>query len=248
MAEMWQRTKRLINAYLDDLIERVNKPDQDVRAVTRAELSRLNEVEVQTRASAKMFEKEIAELELKITGLAERERLLRDNGDEAAAASAASAIEPLIAQRDMLRQQLSEANAAASRARALREVRKVEGESLATETHLTSMRENLSSLQTPFSSTDPAGTIEEMRSRVARSAGGNRNLDQADQELEKAKAQASVDDMLARYKQGIEVTAPAPPAPTTTTENSSSQDPQDESQPSGEKSLGRNEGPVRPID
>ena len=62
---MWHRTKRLINSYLDDLIQRVSGPDREARGVTRAEVARLNELEVQTRASAKLLEKELAEVGLK---------------------------------------------------------------------------------------------------------------------------------------------------------------------------------------
>ena len=58
---MWQRTKRLITSYLDDLIERASSPDRDVRDITRGEIARLSELEVQTRASIKMLEKELAE-------------------------------------------------------------------------------------------------------------------------------------------------------------------------------------------
>ena len=58
---MWNRTKRLINSYLDELIERTSGPDKDVRQITRAEVARLNELEVQTLASVKLFEKELAD-------------------------------------------------------------------------------------------------------------------------------------------------------------------------------------------
>jgi phage shock protein A len=250
MSDMWQRTKRLINAYLDDLIERVHGPDKDVRAVTRAELARLSEMEVQTRASAKLFEKELAEVNLKITGAAERERLMRDRGDDAAADSAIREMKSLASQREVLTQQLSEANAAADKAKSLRGERKDEGEQLANETHLTTMRENLSALGTPFSSTDPAGTIEEMRARIGSVPTRDLAVENADRELERARAQASVEDMLARYKQGLD-SPPTPPVTTSAPEdktNSTPTESQNESRSSGEKTLGRNEGPVRPID
>ena len=57
---MWQRTKRVINSYLEELIERSTSPDKQVRQITRAEIARLTELEVQTRGSIKMFEKELA--------------------------------------------------------------------------------------------------------------------------------------------------------------------------------------------
>src|SRR2546423_4528808 len=85
---MWNRTKRLINSYLDELIERTSGPDKDVRQITRAEVARLNELEVQTLASVKMFEKELAEVELKMIGVTERERMARERGDMASAESA----------------------------------------------------------------------------------------------------------------------------------------------------------------
>src|SRR6266480_2975678 len=80
--DMWHRTKRLINSYLDDLIQRVSSPDREARGITRAEVARLNELEVQTRASAKVLEKELAEVGLKILGVAERERIARERGED----------------------------------------------------------------------------------------------------------------------------------------------------------------------
>jgi hypothetical protein len=258
---MWQRTKRLINAYLDDLIERVSGPDRDVRSITRGEIARLNEVEVQSRASAKLFEKEIAELELKINGLLERERLLRERADESGASTAAREAYSLINQRDLLKQQLAEANSAAARASALREQRKIQGEDLATETHLTAMRENLAGVQSPFSSKDPSAAIDEMRARLAQS--GSSRVDarvaEADRELEEARARASVEETLARYKQGLveSSTAPVTPAKTAPPVESigdkagSAEEPNatgPDSSASNAKTLGRKDGPVRPID
>nr|AIA13481.1 hypothetical protein [uncultured bacterium] len=124
---MWNRTKRLINSYLDDLIERASSPDKDVRQVTRAEIARLNELEVQTLASVKMFEKELAEVELKILGIAEREKMARERGDLIAAESAGRELVTLASHRDLLKQQISEAKSSAARARALREERKQSG-------------------------------------------------------------------------------------------------------------------------
>ncbi|HMG37089.1 MAG TPA: hypothetical protein VKM94_24375 [Blastocatellia bacterium] len=249
---MWQRTKRLINAYLDDLIQKVSGPDREVRQVTRDELTRLNEIEVQARASAKMFEKEQAELELKISGLLEREQLLHQRGDEAGAQAAARDAAALVAQHDLAKQQRAEANSAAERAKALREQRRVEGESLATETHLTAMREGLSSLDVPLSSTDPGATIDEMRARIGKSAmsDAQQKALQADRELEEARARASVEDMLARYKQGLSaVTPPAetPPLKTTASEAQNQTD-KEEEQPAREKTLGKSSGPIKPID
>src|SRR5712691_7854980 len=102
---MWQRTKRLINSYLDNLIDRSTGPDREAREVTRAELARLSELEVQTRASAKVLEKELVEVELKILGAAERERIARERGDEASASAAGSQLVALSAQRDLIIQQ-----------------------------------------------------------------------------------------------------------------------------------------------
>lgn len=251
---MWNRTKRLINSYLDDLIERASGPDRDAREITRAELTRLNELEVQTRASAKMLEKELAEVQLKMIGVAERERIARERGDSAAASAAGSQLVTLGAERDLIRQQIAEASGAAERARALREERRRQGEDLATDTHLTAMRENLSSVQRPFDSTDPAGTIDEMRARIQRSSGAltDNRVAEADRELEKERARASVEDMLARYKQGSvssEMTPPTPPAtapPSATSDKPTSAD--NENAPAESKTLGRTDGPIRPID
>lgn len=256
--EMWHRTKRLINSYLDDLIQRVNGPDREARGVTRAELARLNELEVQTRASAKVLEKELAELGLKILGVAERERMARERGDEASASVAGKQLVTLAAERDLIKQQLGEANAAAERARALREERRRLGEDLATETHLTAMRENLSSIQRPFDSTDPAATIEEMRGRIKSS--GSLSTDarvaEAERELEAERSRAQVEDTLSRYKQGVTGGEPSShteraasqAAPAAQPETNSPAAKSDDPEPGQSKTLGRTDGPVRPID
>lgn len=253
---MWQRTKRLINSYLDDLISRASSPDREAREVTRGELARLSELEVQTRASAKILEKELAEVDLKILGIAERERMARERGDLALATETGHQLLNLDAERNLIKQQLSEANSAAERARSLREDRRRTGEDLAMETHLTSMRENLSSIQSPFDSTDPAATLEEMRGRI-RSGGtsiDNRVAD-ADRELEAERARARVEEMLSRYKQSgapVEPIAPAQRTPSgvvpeaAPTANPSASDA--EESPGESKTLGRTKGPVRPID
>lgn len=255
---MWHRTKRLINSYLDDLIERASSPDREARGVTRAELARLNELEVQTRASAKMLEKDLAEIGLKILGVAERERMSRERGDEASASIAGQQLVTLAAERDLIKQQIGEATAAAERARSLREERRHMGEELATESDLTAMRERLSSIQTPFDSTDPAATIEEMRGRIK--ASGSFSTDsrvaEAERELEAERARARVEDILSQYKQGVAGAQPsnqtektAPQAPTQAQpQTNASPAAADESQPGESKTLGRSDGPVRPID
>ena len=252
---MWQRTKRLINSYLDDLISRASSPDREAREVTRGELARLHELEVQTRASAKILEKELAEVQLKILGIAERERMFRERGDAVTAAEAGRQLLNLDAERSLIIQQLSEANAAAERARSLREDRRRQGEDLATDTHLTAMRENLSSIQAPFETTDPAGTIEEMRARIRSGATSTDNLvAEADRQLEAERTRARVEDMLSRYKEGVTpVRAPVhsqqassnAPADASPANPSSSGE---ESAPGESKTLGRTDGPIRPID
>jgi adenine-specific DNA methylase len=257
---MWRRTKRLINSYLDDLIQRVSGPDREARGVTRAEVARLHELEVQTRASAKVLEKELAEVGLKILGVAERERIARERGDEASASAAGKQLVALSAQRDLIMQQLGEANAAAERARALREERRLQGEDLVTETHMTAMRENLSSIQTPFDSTDPSATIDEMRERLRRSGASlaDSRVAEADRELEAERARARVEDVLSRYKQGVAGGEPqtqtqtqgAPPQTASTAKPAPNvvESGADDETPGQSKTLGRTDGPVRPID
>jgi phage shock protein A len=253
---MWERTKRLINSYLDDLIERTSGPDRDIRQITRAEIARLNELEVQARASVKMLEKELAEVELKMIGLAERQRIAVERGDAAGASSASSELVSLSSHRDFLKQQISEANSSAARAQALREQRRTMGNELANETYMTSMRENLAGIQSPFDKNDPSATIDEMRARLSRYSEPSidSRVADAERELEAQRARSQVDDMLARYKQSVndppatpretvspsaqtQPTSPAPSMPATENE-----------EPEQPKSLGRNEGPVRPID
>lgn len=252
---MWQRTKRLINSYLDNLIERSTGPDREAREGTRAELVRLSELEVQTRASAKVLEKELAEVGLKILGVSERERIARERGDQASAADAGRQLLSLDAQRNLIKQQIDEASAAAERARALREERRRLGEDLAAETHLTAMRENLASVQAPFDSTDPAATIEEMRLRIGRSglSSTDNRVAEADRELEAERARARVDEMLSRYKQasGTLPSTQTPQASAQATPEAPADSPTtatDEAAPDQAKTLGRTDRPVRPID
>jgi phage shock protein A len=255
---MWNRTKRLINSYLDELIERVSSPDKDVRQVTRAELARLNELEVQTLGSVKMFEKELAEIELKMIGLSERERIAREQGDLAAAENAGRALVALGSQRDLLRQQISEGKTSAARARALRDERSRMGDELANETRLTNMRENIAGLNTPFNSSDPSSTIDEMRTRLNRPqvSENEARLAEAEQQLEAEQKRARVDEMLARYKGTLvnsetNVDQPPPDPQTgapTRTDPSADARPDESEEPNPPKTLGRNQGPIRPID
>jgi hypothetical protein len=251
---MWNRTKRLINSYLDDLIERTSSPDKDARRVTRGEIARLNELEVQTLASVKMFEKELAEVELKILGVAERGNIARERGDLATAESVGRELQRLSAHRDLLKQQISEAKSSAARARALREERRNLGEDLATETHLTAMRENLAGIQTPFDATDPSATIDEMRMKLKQplASSVDPRLQEAEREYEEQAKRARIDDMLSRYKESAsegELAAPrtpeaAQPKPAAGSRDSSIE----KDEPEQPKTLGRNEGPIRPID
>jgi hypothetical protein len=155
----------------------------------------------------------------------------------------------------LIKQQISEANSAAERARSLREKRQRQGEDLATETHLTAMREDLSSVHKPFDSTDPSATIDEMRERIARSSGSlaNNRVAEADREMEAQRARARVEDVLAQYKQGLagEAQRPASDQSTNTPASQNSpttKEPESNTDSAQHKSLGRTEGPVRPID
>jgi phage shock protein A len=249
---MWDRTKRLVNSYLDNLIDRVEKPDLEVRDLTRAEIARLNDVEAQSRASAKMLEKELAELELKMTGTAERARIASEMGNVSMQASAASELASLQQQRDLVRQQMAEAISYAEKARTLRSERQTQGEQLATDTHLTRMQETLAGVQSPFSANDPSGVIDEMRAKISRNRGlqPDLNVADADRELEKHTKAVQVDDLLARYKsQSSEdfstsvspQAIPDPPAAGSQTETKSDD-------PAQDKTLGPAKGPIRPID
>lgn len=253
---MWQRTKRMINSYLDNMIEKTSSPDEDVRALTRGEVARLNEYEVQSRASVKIFEKELAEVELKIIGLAEREKIFRGQGDETAAGKAAYAIQTLAAQRDLLKQQISEARGAAEKAKALREERKAQGVELANDIYLTQMRENIASVNSGFGVNDPASTIEEMRSRLNSTSVPSieAQVADADRELKALESQSKIDDVLAQYKNRLtdeplqETRLPKPQATQTPETGSSPNRIVEEDSTEQEKTLGRSDGSIRPID
>lgn len=252
---MWERTKRLINSYLDDLIERATGPDREVRQITRAEIARLAELEVQARGSIKLLEKQLAEIELKMIGISQREKMAREQGDLPGASRAGDALVALSKERDLLKQQIGEANSSAERARSLREERRRVGEELATETHLTAMRENIAGLQTPFDATDPAGTLEEMRGRL----GGlglpsvDPRLAQAEHEFEVERARKAADELLAQYKENLgaggtsEVKRQPPPSAVEPRPDPAARD-ETKKETEEPKTLGRSDGPLRPID
>jgi phage shock protein A len=225
--------------------------------MTRAEMARLMELEAQTRASVKMLEKERAETELKMVGVSERERIARERGDEATASSAAREMVSLSAHCDFLKQQIQEASSSAERARALRELRERQGKDLINETHLTTMRENLASVNSPFGASDPSATIEEMRARLHARSGSDLDarVAEADRELRADTTRAEVDDMLARYKQSIlagdEVLrdrVASPPQPESQKSEGPAKPAAEEEEAEQPKSLGRSKGPLHPID
>ena len=255
---MWDKTKRLINSYLDNLIERTNAPDSEVRSVTRGEVARLTELEVQARASAKMLEKELAEVELKLIGVAERAKLLPDP------TAVSSEIQNLSAHRDLLRTQIREAASSADKARALREQRKYEGDDLELQSQLTSIQETTAGVHSGFDVNDPASVIDEMRSRMGRSAASEQELkvQEADSHIEAQRKQSKIDELLASYKQSVlepdqpivqarpqahQPASEATPAstPSESAANRSDKDAEDSIE---EKTLGRADPSIRPID
>jgi hypothetical protein len=231
---MWERTKRLINSYIDELIERLSRPDAEVVEIITSEKARLNELEAQARASAKMLEKELAEVELKCIGASERERLARERGDIAAASSAACELSELEVRRDLLRKQIAEAEASAERARAIRNEHSRVGPELVTESLLASMRETLAGVQTPFSPTDPAATIEEMRARI-------KQTHTASQE-DNTPSRSWVDEILGQYKKSLSESN------TQALQTTSQQGGDDATDPEQPKTLGPTRGPICPID
>ncbi|HSE97654.1 MAG TPA: hypothetical protein VLD57_05240 [Blastocatellia bacterium] len=251
---MWERTKRLINSYLDDLIHRTSNPGKDVRNITRAEIARLNELEVQAKASTKMLEKELAETELKMIAVSKREQIARERGDAVAASSAAGELVQLSQHCDFLKKQISEASQSAARAATLREERRRQGEELANETHLTSMREDLASIHSPFDPLDPAATLDEMRARIRPSAvpSTDARVAEADRKMQEAEARARVEEILTRYKGGGEThksePGPQPSQPSPPSAVPQPEQPAEENKTEERKTLGRNSGPVRPND
>jgi hypothetical protein len=260
---MWQRTKQMINSYLDSLIDRTSRPESELRDVTRAEVARLNEVEAGSRAAAKMIEKQLAEAELKLTGATERQRMARERGDATGEADAASVAARFQQECDMLKGQLSEANASIARAQALKVDRRTAVNDLAAQTHLSSMQETLAGIQSPFEASDPSGVIDEMRSKIRRNAAPPSAVEQAGADLAAQLKKSKVDDLLEQYKKSLDqggIDSPpetrsflAPPA-TAAQQNASetSGAPVEQDAPQTEtdeaKTLGPASGPVRPID
>ena len=249
---MWEKTKRLINSYLDSFIERANTPDSDIRSVTRGEIARLGEVEVQARASVKLLEKELAEVELKLLGDSERARLDIDTST----AASGSATQTLTAQRDLLKQQIAEATVSAERAKALREQRRLEGEDLAIQSRLSSMQETMSGVHSGFDVNDPASVIDEMKARIGSAAisENDMRLHEADRQIEAERKRSKVDDLLASYKRSIlEPDAPTDqqtsiaPGPGQTDQATNQLEPAEEGS-AEQKTLGRADPTVRPID
>ncbi|HEY6333685.1 MAG TPA: hypothetical protein VI756_30490, partial [Blastocatellia bacterium] len=215
--------------------------------------------------NAKVLEKQIAEIELKMSGVAEREKILQRQGLAGSPSGAADQLRALDEQRSMLVKQLAQANAAAERSRSLREERGAGGEELATETHLTAMKENLASIHSNFGANDPSSVIDEMRSRINRSGAvsspGADLAAEADRELAREAKRTSVEDMLSQYKQSIanpELETTVPTTPDSATQNqpaanqtanpSQPSDASGNTGPSEGKTLGRVDGPIRPID
>jgi hypothetical protein len=155
----------------------------------------------------------------------------------------------------LLKQQISEAKAAAEKAKALREERKVQGTELANDIYLTQMRENIASVNSGFGVNDPASTIDEMRTRLSRTSipSLDAQVADADRELNALQSKAKVDDVLARYKNQLgdepllETKLPQP-TQTRTPETASSNRVHDEEEAAQEKTLGRSDGSIRPID
>jgi hypothetical protein len=217
---MWERTKRLVNSYLDELIERLSRPDREGREIVCSEKARLNELEAQARASAKMLEKALAEIELKLASLPERDHTAQE-------------VSELTARRDLLKRQLAEANASAERARAIRDQSRA-GPELTTEAFLASMRETLASVQTAFNPTDPAATIEEMRARI-RQAPSENNSSRAGETLDQYKKSSQVDEILDQYKESL-------------SESGKQQGEYRPTEPEQPKTLGPAQAPIHPID
>jgi hypothetical protein len=246
----------MINSYLDEMIEKASSPDKEVRAVTRGEVARLNELEVQSRASAKMFEKEMAEIDLKILALAEREKIFRQQGDDKTADRATETIQALAAQRDLLKQQIGEANASAEKAKDLREERKIQGTDLSNEIYLTQMRDTTASVNTGFGVGDPASTLDEMRARLSATSVPSlgAQLAEADRELKAIESKSKIDDVLSRYKNQlnedppIETKLPQQTQAQTPATNSPNRLLEEEEEAAQEKTLGRSDGTIRPID
>jgi hypothetical protein len=253
----------MINSYLDSLIDRTSRPESELRDVTRAEIVRLSEVEAQARAAAKMIEKQLAEAELKLTGATERQRMARERGDQSAEAEAARVAAGFQQECEMLKGQLSEANAAVARAGVLKEDRRTAVNDLAAQTHLSSMQETLAGIQSPFDARDPSGVIDEMRSKIRRNAPPPSAVEQADADLAAQSKKSKVDDLLEQYKRGLDQGAMSPPpqqqsfqtAPVTAAQQNapgSSGAPVDadtsETETDETKTLGPAPGPVRPID
>src|SRR5262249_60400731 len=114
------------------------------------------------------------------------------------------------------------------------------------------MRDGLSSLDVPLSSTDPGATIDEMRARLGKSSSSLSDAQQkaleADRRLEEARSQASVEDMLARYKQGISpVSPPAATQSNPPQKQNQTESQKEDEQPPSEKTLGPTSTPPNPI-
>ena len=194
----------MINSYLDSLIDRTGRPESELRDVTRGEIARLSEVEARARGAAKMVEKQLAEAELKLTGAAERQRMARERGDATGEADALRVAAGLQQECDMLKGQLSEAKASVARAQVLKEDRRSSVDDLAAKTHLTTMQETLAGIQSPFDAADPSGVIDEMRSKIRRTAAPPSAVEQADAELAAQAKKSKVDDLLEQYKRGLD--------------------------------------------
>jgi len=201
---MWNRTKRLVNSYLDNLIDKVEKPDQQVQNAGTVKASQLGANAVESLANVKIFEKKITETEAKIATLESRIPLLTNDTQKMILQSQ---LDTSRAELLDLQQRLTEARGSAIRAQKAMKEHPGQVRETMNNARLAEMGETVAGAAMPTSTDDPFWIMDEMKSKIEQRAAASSaqttdaKIAAADAELEKPGA--LVDDLLSQYKRDV---------------------------------------------
>ena len=236
---MWNRTKRLVNSYLDNLIDKVESPDKQVQQAGAVKSSQLGTNAVEALATVKLFEKKITELEAKIATLESRIPMITNSTQKMLLESQ---LETSRAELLDLQQRVMVARGTAIQSqKAVKEHPHKVHETM-NNARLAQMGEALAGSAGGATSTDdPFWVMDEMKNKIEQrnamsgSMTADAKIAAADAELEKPGA--AVDDLLSQYKrdlasQPLEEVRPVAPAPVSQKEST-----KPDEKPSGGKTL-----------
>ncbi|HZS44567.1 MAG TPA: hypothetical protein VFC63_05650 [Blastocatellia bacterium] len=209
---MWNRTKRLVNSYLDNLIDKVEKPDQQVQDAGTVKASQLGASAVESLANVKMFEKRITETEAKIATLESRIPLLSNDTQRMIMQSQ---LDTSRAELLDLQQRLTQARGSAIQAQKAMKEHPGQVRETMNNARLAQMGETLAGTSMPTKADDPFWVMDEMKSKIEQRSAvssaqtADARIAAADAELEKP--ESVVDDLLSQYKRDVASERVSPP-------------------------------------